>query len=128
MNREASREWTAALYRRFLPGEADAYATFLGLAQSGCPEGGTVVDLGCGDECYLACLSGKAAEIIGVSTFRYKLSAFWVSSFIGGVAGTMFAFCYYKAVTPEQFHLELSIQMLATVIGTLRIQPDPPRR
>lgn len=57
-----------------------------------------------------------AAEIIGVSTFRYKLSAFWVSSFIGGVAGTMFAFCYYKAVTPEQFHLELSIQMLATVI------------
>ncbi|MDD3717142.1 MAG: class I SAM-dependent methyltransferase [Actinomycetota bacterium] len=66
MNREASREWTAALYRRFLPGEADAYATFLGLAQSGCPEGGTVVDLGCGDECYLACLSGKAAEIIGV--------------------------------------------------------------
>jgi branched-chain amino acid transport system permease protein len=57
-----------------------------------------------------------AAEIIGVSTFRYKLSVFWVSSFIGGVAGTMFAFCYYKAVTPEQFHLELSIQMLATVI------------
>ncbi len=57
-----------------------------------------------------------AAEIIGVSTFRYKLSAFWVSSFIGGVAGTLFAFCYYKAVTPEQFHLELSIQLLATVI------------
>ena len=57
-----------------------------------------------------------AAEIIGVSTFRYKLSAFWVSSFIGGIAGTMFAFCYYKAVSPEQFHLELSIQMLATVI------------
>ena len=57
-----------------------------------------------------------AAEIIGVSTFRYKLSVFWVSSFIGGVAGTLFAFCYYKAVTPEQFHLELSIQMLATVI------------
>lgn len=57
-----------------------------------------------------------AAEIIGVSTFRYKLSAFWVSSFIGGVAGALFAFCYYKAVTPEQFHLELSIQLLATVI------------
>lgn len=57
-----------------------------------------------------------AAEIIGVSTFHYKLSVFWVSSFIGGVAGTLFAFCYYKAVTPEQFHLELSIQMLATVI------------
>jgi branched-chain amino acid transport system permease protein len=57
-----------------------------------------------------------AAEIIGVSTFRYKLLAFWVSSFIGGVAGALFAFCYYKAVTPEQFHLELSIQLLAAVI------------
>jgi len=57
-----------------------------------------------------------AAEIIGVSTFRYKLLAFWVSSFIGGVAGALFAFCYYQAVTPEQFHLELSIQLLAAVI------------
>ncbi len=57
-----------------------------------------------------------AAEIIGVSTFRYKLLAFWVSSFIGGVVGCLFAFCYYKAVTPEQFHLELSIQLLAAVI------------
>ena len=57
-----------------------------------------------------------AAEIIGVSTFRYKLLAFWVSSFIGGMVGCLFAFCYYKAVTPEQFHLELSIQLLAAVI------------
>jgi len=57
-----------------------------------------------------------AAEIIGVSTFRYKLLAFWVSSFIGGVVGGLFAFCYYKAVTPEQFHLDLSIQILAAVI------------
>jgi branched-chain amino acid transport system permease protein len=57
-----------------------------------------------------------AAEIIGVSTFRYKLLAFWVSSFIGGVVGCLFAFCYYKAVNPEQFHLELSIQLLAAVI------------
>lgn len=57
-----------------------------------------------------------AAEILGVSAFRYKLLAFWVSSFIGGVAGALFAFCYYKAVSPEQYHIDLSIQMLATVI------------
>lgn len=57
-----------------------------------------------------------AAEILGVSAFRYKLLAFWVSSFIGGVAGALYAFCYYKAVSPEQFHIELSVQLLATVI------------
>jgi len=57
-----------------------------------------------------------AAEILGVSAFRYKLLAFWVASFIGGVAGALLAFCYYKAISPEQFHIELSIQMLAAVI------------
>ncbi|UUZ66004.1 branched-chain amino acid ABC transporter permease [Polaromonas sp. P1-6] len=57
-----------------------------------------------------------AAEILGVSAFRYKLLAFWVSSFIGGIAGALYAFCYYKAVSPEQYHIDLSIQLLATVI------------
>ena len=57
-----------------------------------------------------------AAEILGVSAFRYKLIAFWVSSFIGGLAGALLAFCYYKAVSPEQYHIDLSIQMLAAVI------------
>jgi branched-chain amino acid transport system permease protein len=57
-----------------------------------------------------------AAEILGVSSFRYKLLAFWVSSFVGGVAGALLAFCYYKAISPEQYHIDLSIQMLAAVI------------
>jgi branched-chain amino acid transport system permease protein len=57
-----------------------------------------------------------AAAIIGVSPFKYKLTAFWCSSFIGGVAGAVLAFCYYRAVTPEQFHLEVSIQAVAMVI------------
>jgi len=57
-----------------------------------------------------------AAEILGVSAFRYKLLAFWVASFIGGTAGALLAFCYYKAVSPEQYHIDLSIQMLAVVI------------
>ena len=48
--------------------------------------------------------------------FSYKLLAFWCSSFIGGVAGAVLAFSYYQAVTPEQFHLEVSIQLLAMVI------------
>lgn len=57
-----------------------------------------------------------AAAIIGVNPFRYKLLAFWVSSFIGGVVGSVLAVCYYRAISPEQFHLELSIQLLAMVI------------
>ena len=57
-----------------------------------------------------------AAEIIGVGTFKYKLLAFWTSSFIGGVVGAALAVCYLRTVTPDQFHLDLSIQLVAMVI------------
>lgn len=57
-----------------------------------------------------------AAAVIGVNTFKYKLIAFWVSSFIGGVVGSVVAVCYYRAVSPDQFHLDLSIQLVAMVI------------
>jgi branched-chain amino acid transport system permease protein len=57
-----------------------------------------------------------AAAVIGVNTFYFKLLAFWCSSFIGGIAGAVLAFCYYRAVTPEQFHLDVSIQVVAMVI------------
>ncbi len=57
-----------------------------------------------------------AASIIGVSPFRYKLSAFFTSSFIGGISGAILAFCYYQAVTPEQFGFHVSIQLVAMVL------------
>lgn len=57
-----------------------------------------------------------AASIIGVDPFRFKLLAFWVSSFIGGLTGAVLAVCYYRAISPDQFHLELSIQLVAMVI------------
>jgi branched-chain amino acid transport system permease protein len=57
-----------------------------------------------------------AAEVIGVDTFRFKLLAFWVSSFIGGVVGAVLAVCYLRQISPEQFHIELSIQLVAMVI------------
>ncbi|MBL8570744.1 MAG: branched-chain amino acid ABC transporter permease [Phreatobacter sp.] len=57
-----------------------------------------------------------AAQILGVSVFKYKLLAFWVSSFIGGVVGSVLAVCYLRAISPDQFHIELSIQLLAMVI------------
>lgn len=57
-----------------------------------------------------------AAAVIGVDSFRFKLMAFFVSSFIGGVVGCVLAVSYYRAVSPDQFHLDLSIQLVAMVI------------
>jgi SAM-dependent methyltransferase len=68
VNRETAREWTLELSRRYLPDEPDAYNTFLHLAAASCPEGGRVVDLGCGEEGYLTYLIDKAGEIIGVDS------------------------------------------------------------
>jgi len=57
-----------------------------------------------------------AAAVIGVQAFRYKLLAFATSSFIGGVSGAVLIFCFYHAVTPEQFAVNVSIELLAMVI------------
>jgi branched-chain amino acid transport system permease protein len=57
-----------------------------------------------------------AAAVIGVSSFKFKLLAFWVSSFIGGVVGAVLAVTYLRAISPDQFHIELSIQVLAMII------------
>ena len=57
-----------------------------------------------------------AAQVLGVDIFRYKLLAFWISSFLGGIAGAVLAFCYYQAVTPEQFSFDVSIQLVAMVL------------
>ncbi|MFA7437937.1 branched-chain amino acid ABC transporter permease [Castellaniella sp.] len=61
-----------------------------------------------------------AAAVIGVQSFYYKLVAFAVSAFIGGVSGAILIFCFYRAITAEQFSIEVSIQLLAmTIIGGL---------
>lgn len=57
-----------------------------------------------------------AAAVIGVQAFRYKLIAFATSSFIGGVSGAVLIFTFYHAVTPEQFAVNVSIELLAMVI------------
>ena len=57
-----------------------------------------------------------AAAVIGVASFRYKLVAFATSSFIGGVSGAVLIFTFYHAVTPEQFSVSVSIELLAMVI------------
>jgi branched-chain amino acid transport system permease protein len=56
-----------------------------------------------------------AAEIMGINLFRYKLSAFAISSFYAGVAGALWV-SFLKVVTPEHFPFMLCIQYLAMVI------------
>ena len=57
-----------------------------------------------------------AAAVIGVNSYYYKLIAFAVSSFFGGVTGAILAFIYFGAVTPEQYSIDVSIQILAMVV------------
>ncbi len=57
-----------------------------------------------------------AAAVIGVNPFKYKLLAFFTASFLGGISGAVLAFCYYQAVTPEQFGFNVSIQLVAMVL------------
>jgi branched-chain amino acid transport system permease protein len=57
-----------------------------------------------------------AAAVIGVHSLYYKLLAFATSSFIGGVTGALLIFTFYRAVTPEQFAVNVSIELLAMVI------------
>jgi branched-chain amino acid transport system permease protein len=57
-----------------------------------------------------------AAEIIGVSLFRYKLVAFAVSSFYAGVAGALVTMTYYGAANIEEFNLTLSFHLLGMII------------
>ena len=57
-----------------------------------------------------------AAAVIGVHSLYYKLLAFATSSFIGGVSGALLIFTFYRAATPEQFAVNVSIELLAMVI------------
>jgi len=57
-----------------------------------------------------------AAAVIGVNIFKYKLLAFFTSSFLGGVTGAILAFCFYKAVTPSQFNFDVTIQLVAMAL------------
>jgi len=57
-----------------------------------------------------------AAEIIGVSLFRYKLIAFAISAFYAGIAGAMVTMAYYGAANIEEFNLVLSFHLLGMII------------
>jgi len=56
-----------------------------------------------------------AAELMGVPTFRFKLLAFSLGAFVGGLAGALFA-GRQAYVSPQSFALLLSILFLAAVV------------
>ena len=53
--------------------------------------------------------------IIGINIFRYKLTAFAISSFYAGVGGALYCF-FYEVANYESFTIWISISYLAMVI------------
>jgi branched-chain amino acid transport system permease protein len=56
-----------------------------------------------------------AAELMGVPTFRFKLLAFAIGAFVGGLSGALFA-TKQAFINPESFPLLLSILFLSAVV------------
>ena len=56
-----------------------------------------------------------AAEIMGVHEYRYKTTAFALSSFYAGVGGALFA-SFVGQVPPEQWSLRASVTFLAALL------------
>ena len=57
-----------------------------------------------------------AAEIIGVNLYRDKLTAFAVSTFYAGVAGSLICFCYVGAANIEEFNVMTSFALMGMII------------
>lgn len=57
-----------------------------------------------------------AAAILGISSLRYKLLAFASSSFIAGISGGILVAAFFRLAAPEQFGVNVSVQVLAMVI------------
>lgn len=64
-----------------------------------------------------------AAESVGINITRYKLTAFTMSAFIAGMAGTLFALSF-SSVNASKFNVDMSILILVFVVlgglGNLR--------
>jgi branched-chain amino acid transport system permease protein len=59
--------------------------------------------------------SDIAAEMAGISVFRTKLLAFALSSFFGGMAGSLLAY-YLQFINPDNFGLSVSVAYIAMII------------
>jgi len=57
----------------------------------------------------------EAAELNGVPTFRFKLLAFALGAFVGGLSGALYA-SRIGAINPDSFMIQLSMMFLAAVV------------
>ena len=57
----------------------------------------------------------RAAQVMGVNLFRYKLLAFFIACFFAGIAGALWAY-YLNYVHPDHFTLQESIWFLGMII------------
>ncbi len=58
-----------------------------------------------------------SAEVMGVNLFTYKLLAFGVSSFLVGIAGSLYGHYYHGTISPMSTSTSgLSVQYLAMII------------
>lgn len=61
-----------------------------------------------------------AAELVGINLMKAKLTAFFVSSYIVGIAGALFVFMWRGAAEAELFDIQLSFRVLfIAIIGGL---------
>jgi branched-chain amino acid transport system permease protein len=61
-----------------------------------------------------------AAELVGINLMKAKLSAFFVSSYIVGIAGALFVFLWRGAAESDLFDIQLSFRVLfIAIIGGL---------
>lgn len=56
-----------------------------------------------------------SAEILGISLLRYKLMSFAISAGFCGLSGALFTY-FYARILPEQFGLDLSLELVAALI------------
>jgi len=69
---------------------------------------------------YLAAIrqDERACEALGVNTFRYKMLAMVVSSFLTGVGGTFYAFYLFSLQPNAVFGIPLSVEIIIrTIVG-----------
>ncbi|WP_328295957.1 branched-chain amino acid ABC transporter permease [Kineococcus sp. NBC_00420] len=57
----------------------------------------------------------EAAELNGVPTFRFKLLAFAMGAFVGGLSGALYA-SRIGSINPDSFMIQLSMMFLAAVV------------